>query len=94
MQARSQPSPFANPVYQRSGVASESEATIAQLRTRVAGIRCGYSRLETRAKVMPQMEAEFAQLNRDYDVHKKNYETLVSRRESAEYRGTWRRSRS
>jgi hypothetical protein len=36
---------------------------------------------------MPQMEAEFAQLNRDYDVHRKNYETLVSRRESAEMSG-------
>jgi len=36
---------------------------------------------------MPQMEAEFAQLNRDYDVHRRNYETLVSRRESAEMSG-------
>ena len=29
---------------------------------------------------MPQMEAEFAQLNRDYDIHRKNYEELVARR--------------
>src|SRR5574343_762928 len=38
-------------------------------------------------KSAPQIEAEFVQLNRDYDVHKKNYEQFVSRRESAELSG-------
>jgi hypothetical protein len=32
---------------------------------------------------MPQLEVEFAQINRDYDINKKNYENLVARRESA-----------
>jgi hypothetical protein len=32
---------------------------------------------------MPQAEAELAQLNRDYDIIRKNYEQLVSRREAA-----------
>jgi polysaccharide chain length determinant protein (PEP-CTERM system associated) len=82
------PSVSGNPVYQQLKVSlAESEATVAQLRTRVAEYESRYARLKDSAKVMPQMEAEFAQLNRDYDVHKKNYEILVSRRESAEMSG-------
>jgi hypothetical protein len=32
---------------------------------------------------VPQVEAEFAQINRDYDIQKKTYETLLQRRQSA-----------
>jgi polysaccharide chain length determinant protein (PEP-CTERM system associated) len=79
---------FSNPVYQQLKVSlAESEATVASLRARVSEYEARLARLKDSAKVMPQMEAEYAQLNRDYDVHKKNYETLVARRESAQISG-------
>ena len=77
-----------NPVYQQIKVSLvESEATVAALRTRVAEYETRYARLKDSARLVPQVEAEFAQLNRDYDINKKNYESLVARRESAEIGG-------
>jgi polysaccharide chain length determinant protein (PEP-CTERM system associated) len=89
--ARSQRPPSSesrNPVYQQLKVAlAEAEGTVASLRARVTEYEARYARLKESSKSIPQMEAEFAQLNRDYDVNKKNYEGLVSRREVAEISG-------
>jgi len=77
-----------NPVYQQLRVSlAETEAAVAQLRTRVAEYEGRLGKLKENAKLAPQLEAEYTQLNRDYGVHKRNYETLVSRREQAEISG-------
>lgn len=78
----------ANPVYQQMKVSlGEAEANIASLRTRVAEYESRHRNMTEAAKRLPEVEAEFAQLNRDYEVHKKNYEGLVARRESATISG-------
>jgi polysaccharide chain length determinant protein (PEP-CTERM system associated) len=77
-----------NPVHQQLRVSlAESEASAAKLRTRVAEYQSRYEQLKNDMKMVPQIEAELVQLNRDYDIHRKNYETLVSRRESAAISG-------
>ncbi len=78
----------ANPVYQQLKVSlAEAEANVASLRTRVAEYDARFARLRESMRLMPELEAELAQLNRDYDVNKKNYESLVARRESATMSG-------
>ncbi len=66
---------------------ASADASVATLRTRVAEYESRQVRQREMMKSMPQVEAEYTQLNRDYDIHKKNYEQLVSRRESAELSG-------
>src|SRR2546422_731857 len=62
---------------------AQAEASVASLSLRVAEYAERYDRRKAQAALVPQLEAEFAQLNRDYDVNRKNYESLVARRESA-----------
>ncbi|MDO9167121.1 MAG: GNVR domain-containing protein [Rhodoferax sp.] len=64
-----------------------SEVQVASLRARVAEYETRFNRARELMKTAPQVEAEFAQLNRDYDINKKNYNDLVSRRESAALTG-------
>lgn len=74
----------ANAAYQQMRVSlTESEATIASLRVRVAEYESRYRRALESMKLAPQVEAEYAQLNRDYEIHKKNYDSLSQRREEA-----------
>jgi polysaccharide chain length determinant protein (PEP-CTERM system associated) len=77
-----------NPVYQQLKISlAENEATVASLRVRVAEYQSRYNELKDSVKMIPQIEAELTQLNRDYDINKKNYESLVARRESATMSG-------
>ena len=60
-----------------------SEVQVASLKARVSEYESRMGRAREQMKTAPQIEAEFAQLNRDYAIHKKNYEDLVARREQA-----------
>lgn len=62
---------------------SEAEVNVASLRSRVSEYESRSARVREQLKVAPQLEAELAQLNRDYEIHRKNYSDLVQRRESA-----------
>ena len=73
-----------NPVFQQLRISlADSEATLASARAKLAGYEAQYKALKAQAQLVPQIEAEFAQLNRDYDVQRKTYESLLARRESA-----------
>jgi polysaccharide chain length determinant protein (PEP-CTERM system associated) len=62
---------------------AESEVQVASLRARVGEYSSRYNQARNMLKTAPQLEAEAAQLNRDYNINKRNYEDLVSRRQAA-----------
>jgi polysaccharide chain length determinant protein (PEP-CTERM system associated) len=66
---------------------ASAEVAVASLRVRVGEYESRFARMKEHLKIVPQLEAELAQLNRDYEINKKNYEQLVTRRESAELTG-------
>jgi polysaccharide chain length determinant protein (PEP-CTERM system associated) len=64
-------------------VLAGAEVQVAALRARVAEFSARAAAAREALKSAPQIEAEAAQLNRDYAITKKNYEDLVARRQSA-----------
>ena len=74
-------------VQELSRMMAISEVQVAALKARVSEYGGRYNQLKASLKTAPQLEAEAVQLNRDYAIHKKNYEDLVSRRESAAMSG-------
>jgi G-rich domain on putative tyrosine kinase len=56
---------------------------VASLKARVNEFNARYAQAREAMKTAPQIEAEAAQLNRDYAITKKNYDDLVARRQSA-----------
>lgn len=74
----------ANPVYQQMRIAlSQAEAEIGAKQAVVTEYRERIKGLEGAVDRVLRVEAEQAQLNRDYQVLKKNYDELVSRLEAA-----------
>jgi polysaccharide chain length determinant protein (PEP-CTERM system associated) len=73
-----------NPVFQNiRNRQVEAEAAVASLRAQLSTQQVRLEETRAQAGKVPQAEAELAQLNRDYDVIRKNYEQLVTRREAA-----------
>lgn len=73
-----------NPVFQQMRISlADAEASVASSRAKLSGLQGQFQQLKAQAQLVPEIEAEFTQLNRDYDVQKRTYQSLVSRRESA-----------
>jgi len=77
-------SPAANQGRQQIRLAlAQAEAEVASLRVRAGDMQARLAQLRASATRVPQIEAEMAQLNRDYEVVKGAYQTMISRREKA-----------
>ncbi len=75
---------FMNPVYQRIQVAlNEMDVEIAALRGQIADRERRSGEMRKLADTAPDVEAEFARLNRDYGVTRAQYQSMVERLERA-----------
>lgn len=73
-----------SPMFQQMKMAlAEAEANVASMQARVAEYEGRLQQLKASARMVPELETELAQLNRDYETYRRNYDSLVSRRESA-----------
>jgi polysaccharide chain length determinant protein (PEP-CTERM system associated) len=73
-----------NPVYQSIQLSlNQAEVEIATLTKQVDEHRARIAELRQALDTMPQVEAEYAQLNRDYDVNKTQFTALLTQYEKA-----------
>jgi polysaccharide chain length determinant protein (PEP-CTERM system associated) len=71
-----------NPVYEQFRLQLvETDSQIQSLKRQIGDAQTERDRLEGIAKGVPELEAEYTNLNRDYDVVRRNYDELVARRE-------------
>jgi polysaccharide chain length determinant protein (PEP-CTERM system associated) len=77
-----------NPFMQQLSVAlAEAEANVASMKARVVEYDRRYKTLMAAANAVPQIDAEYTQLTRNYEVTRRNYDHLLARRESAQITG-------
>ena len=77
-----------NPVYQQLTIAiAEADATVSSLGARVAEYQRRFGELRAASNMIPQVEQEYTQLMRDYEVYRQNYDALLKRRESVTMSG-------
>lgn len=73
-----------NPLYDQLRIRLvEEESSASMLQKRVAEANTEVDRLRQMMQKVPEVEAQFANLDRDYTIIKKNYEELLARREAA-----------
>jgi polysaccharide chain length determinant protein (PEP-CTERM system associated) len=73
-----------NPVYQSVQIAlNESGVLVAQLRSQINQVNRQISELESQVNTIPEVEAEFAQLTRDYAQYQELYNELLVQKERA-----------
>jgi len=73
-----------NPVYQQMQILlSETKADISSVSTRVQSAKSKRIELKKLVDVVPRIEADLQRLNRDYEIHRDNYNQFVARREQA-----------
>jgi polysaccharide chain length determinant protein (PEP-CTERM system associated) len=74
----------ANPVYQSIQLSlNQTDVEIASLRRQLGDHQSRVADLRRALDTMPKVEAEYAQLNRDYDVNKTQYTALLTQLEKA-----------
>jgi polysaccharide chain length determinant protein (PEP-CTERM system associated) len=74
----------ANPIYQSIQLAlNQTDVEIAGLKGELSDHQQKVTELRRMVDTMPQVEAEYARLNRDYNVNKAQYTALVERLEKA-----------
>jgi polysaccharide chain length determinant protein (PEP-CTERM system associated) len=74
----------ANPLHQQLRLAlGEVEGEIAALRVRRDEFSTRVQRLQQQLEIIPQVEAELQRLDRNYEIYRDQYNSLVARRESA-----------
>jgi len=77
-----------NPVYQQLTIAiAEADANVSSLGARVNEYQRRFAALRNASNMIPQVEQEYTQLTRDYDVYRQNYDALLKRRESVTMSG-------
>ncbi len=73
-----------NPVYQEMKIQlAAADGEVAALQARVKEYESRAAELGKLVNTVPEVEAELSRLNRDYGLHKRQYEELIQRRESA-----------
>ncbi|MBV1960484.1 MAG: hypothetical protein KUG52_00725 [Immundisolibacteraceae bacterium] len=73
-----------NPVYQETSILlGQTRAELAVLTARVEEYQARVDQLQSKVEIIPQIEAEYTALIRDYNIISKTYQELVQRKESA-----------